>query len=53
MTIEDVLEAVPGLSRRRLWSEIASGNLPSFKIGKRRCVKRTDLEAYVDHLADT
>jgi excisionase family DNA binding protein len=51
MTVEDVLATVPGLSRRRLFFELAEGNLPSFKIGKYRCVKRSDLEAWVERLA--
>lgn len=39
-----------GLSRSRLYVEMASGRLKFVKIGTRRAIKATDLEAFVDAL---
>jgi excisionase family DNA binding protein len=47
-TLEQVLEAVPGLSLSELYRQIRLGNLPSLKVGRRRAVRREDLEAWID-----
>jgi excisionase family DNA binding protein len=47
-TIEDVLTAVPGMSRSKLYLEIRSGRLPSTKIGTRRVVRPEDVRDWLD-----
>ena len=37
-----------GVSRRTVYSEIASGRLKAVRIGTRRLVTRTDRDAYLD-----
>lgn len=51
-TIDGVLEIVP-VSRRTLHKVMASGELPSFKIGRRRYIARSALEAWLDGLTET
>ena len=38
---------VIGVSQRTLEREIKTGSLPSFRIGKRRLIKRSSLEAWI------
>lgn len=37
-----------GLTRTRLYELIQSGELPSAKIGRRRIIRRIDLDALID-----
>jgi Helix-turn-helix domain len=53
LTVPGVLDAVPGLSRSKLYSEMAAGRLPSFKIGQSRVVRMRDLERWLDQQEET
>jgi excisionase family DNA binding protein len=47
-TLDQVLELVPGLSRSELFRQIRTGNLPSLKVGRKRAIRRQDLERWID-----
>ncbi len=47
MTIEEVREWL-GIGRTKLFSLLLSGDLPSFKIGTRRLIRRADAEAWLE-----
>jgi excisionase family DNA binding protein len=40
-----------GIGRTRLYAAIASGDLPSLKLGTRRLIKIVDLESWLDRHA--
>ena len=40
-----------GIGRTRVFALIASGELPSFKVGRSRLIRLEDLRRYVDALA--
>lgn len=40
-----------GIGRTRLYSAITAGELPSLKVGARRLIKFSDLEAWLDRHA--
>ncbi|MEZ5961715.1 MAG: helix-turn-helix domain-containing protein [Hyphomonadaceae bacterium] len=40
-----------GIGRTRLYAAIASGDLPSLKLGARRLIKIADLESWLDRHA--
>jgi len=42
--------ALAGISEARLWQEVASGRLPTVRIGKRRLILRTSLNAWLSGL---
>ena len=48
----DIPEAcqITGLSRSRLYIEMAAGRLQWVKVGTRRMIRAVDLQAYVDSL---
>lgn len=48
----DIAEAcaLTGLSRSRLYVEMASGRLAAVKVGTRRMIRASDLQAFVDAL---
>ncbi len=48
-TVEEAVNAT-GFTRSRLYEAIGSGDLASFKAGKRRMVSARALENYVDKL---
>ncbi len=52
-TLDQVLEAVPGLSRSELFRQMRSGQLPSLKVGRHRVVRRQDLERWVAERIET
>ena len=45
--------ALAGISEARLWQEVASGRLPTVRIGKRRLILRSSLEAWLASLEST
>jgi hypothetical protein len=47
LTIDDVLALVHGIGARRLAEVTASGELPSFRMGRRRVYHRSDVEKWV------
>ena len=47
-TLDEILTKMPGLSRSKLFAELASGRLASFKIGRRRYVRPRDLEEWIE-----
>jgi excisionase family DNA binding protein len=48
--VDDVARAL-NLGRATTWALVASGIIPSLKIGKRRLVRWDDLAAYVERLS--
>lgn len=42
-----------GVGRSTVYALLASGEAPSIKIGRSRRIRRADLEAYVNSLAET
>lgn len=50
--IPEVAVLLGGASERWVWALVERGELPSFKAGGRRLVRRTDLLAYIKGLRD-
>jgi excisionase family DNA binding protein len=48
--VPEVAALLGGVTPRYVWKLIDSGELPSFKVGARRLVARTDLDAYIARL---
>jgi len=48
-TTEDVMQLLR-IGRATLWRLLNTGELPSFKVGRRRLVLRRDLEAFLERL---
>lgn len=48
--IPEVAVLLGGASERWVWALVERGDLPSFKVGGRRLVRRADLLAYIDRL---
>ena len=46
--IKQASRLLGGLSRSTLYEHLKAGSLPSISIGRRRFVRLTDLEAFVD-----
>lgn len=44
--VEDI-QKITGFSRATVWNWLASGELPSHNIGKRRVIRRDDLAAFL------
>lgn len=49
--IPEVAVLLGGASERWVWALVERGELPSFKAGGRRLVRRADLLAYIDRLS--
>ena len=49
MSVAAVCDEI-GLSRSTLYEELRSGRLSSVRVGSRRLVRRTDLDAWVEEL---
>ena len=51
-TVAEVAESL-GISEREVHRRAVAGEIPSFKIGRRRLIRRADLETYLDKAATT
>lgn len=49
LSIDEVMESI-GVSRQTVYNEINAGRLRSFKVGRRRLVSPTALDAWVRNL---
>lgn len=49
LSIEEAADSLR-IGRSTIYEHIASGDVPSLKIGRRRLVRRADLEAFADRL---
>lgn len=49
-TVAEVAESL-GISEREVHRRAVAGEIPSFKIGRRRLIRRADLETYLDKAA--
>ncbi len=50
LSLDRVAEILGGVSLRNLKGRIASGELPSVKLGARRMVRQRDLREYIENL---
>lgn len=48
-SIDDIV-AVTGESRNNVYHALKNGDLKSFVVGRRRCARPADVEAWVDYL---
>jgi excisionase family DNA binding protein len=49
---DEARQILGGIGRTRLFQLLKTGELPSVKIGRRRMVPVSDLQAYVERLRD-
>jgi hypothetical protein len=49
-TVPEIAVLLGGASERWVWTQVDTGELPSFKASGRRLVARADLLAYIDGL---
>lgn len=50
--VSEVAVLLGGIGVRYVWTLIARGDLPSFKLGRRRMVAREDIDALIAKLKD-
>ncbi len=52
LTIADLQEVLP-IGRTKLYSLLSEGLIPSFKVGRRRLVRRGDVNKWIDEQGDS
>jgi len=50
--VPEIARLLGGVTERYVWKLLASGELPSFLLGKRRVVAREDIDAYIARLRE-
>lgn len=48
--VPEVAKLLGGVNERYVWTLISTGELPSFKVGRRRLVADIDISAFVERL---